>query len=123
MLLVLSDLGYGLGHRVPVAGEKNPRLQRLQAVERPQVCGDVAFRVGDHRAALAQDQVPGEDRAVLSDQKAKVGGAVAGPVERGEVERAGTDDIAIPQLRVSLHGGLELARKPLRERKVIWMPM
>ena len=48
---------------------------------------------------------------------------MAGRVEGGEVERAGTDDIAIRQLRVSLHGGLELARKPLRERKVIWMPV
>ena len=120
---ILLDLGRGLGHRVPVAGEKNPRLQRRQAVERPEVCGDVAFRIGDHRAALAEDQVPGEDRAVLGDQKAKVVGAVAGRVERGDVERAGTDDIAIRQLRVSLHRGLEPARKPLRERKVIWMPV
>src|SRR5207248_9389503 len=71
--------------------------------------------------AVAEDQVAGENRAILGDQKAQVVGAVARGVDGGEVQRPGTDDVAVIQLRMTQHTGLELARESLGERQVIGM--
>src|SRR2546421_712680 len=56
---VLVDLRHRLRHRIPMPGKKDLRFKGGQAIERVQVGGDVALGVGDHRAALAEDQVAG----------------------------------------------------------------
>ena len=50
-------------------------------------------------------------------------GAVAGCVERREVQGPGADDVAISELRVAPHRGLELVREPLGEGQVVGMAM
>ena len=104
-------------------GKKDLRFKGGQAIERVQVGGDVALGVGDHRAALAEDQVAGEDRPIFRDEVAEVVGAVSGRVQGGEVKRAGADDLTVAQLRISLHGSVVGSGKSHGEGKVVRMPV
>src|SRR4029077_18071191 len=92
---VLLELPHRIRDRVPVTGEEHPRLQRGQSLQGPQVSGDVPLRVGDHRAATTEDEVAGEHRAILWQPEAEVVGAVAGRVQRGDVQVADANDLVV----------------------------
>ena len=102
-----------------MAGEQDAGLQGRQAVERLQVGGDVALGVGDHRAAVAEDQVARKDGAILRNDKAQVVGAVTRGVERGQVDSARAHDVAVVQFRVAPHRRVVRGGETLRERKVV----
>ena len=102
-----------------MTGEKRPRAQRAQPVERCQVRGDVALRVRDHRAPLAEDEVSGEDRAVFRDQKTQMVVGVPGCVQRRQVERSDPYDVAVAKAWVAPDRGVVRPRKALGEGKVI----
>ena len=100
-------------------GKQDAGVELGELVQGSEIGGDVAFRVGDHGAALAEDQVAGEDRAILRQQKREVVGAVAGRVQDGDVDAAHADDVAVVERRMTLHGGSVLDGKALGQGEVV----
>ena len=90
-----------------------------ELVQGSEIGRDIAFRIRDHRAALAEDQVAGEDRAIVRKQKREVIGAVPGRVERCDVEVAGAHDVAVAEVGMAPHGSTMLLRESLREGQVV----
>src|SRR5712692_1500778 len=91
METVLLELAHGIADRVPVPGEEHPGLQGLQPFQGVDVGSHVTFRISDHRASAPENEVTCEHRAILSHPEAKVVGAVAGRVQGGHVEPAGSN--------------------------------
>src|SRR5579859_3075736 len=116
---VLLELRPRVLDRVPVAWKQDRGVERDQPVERPDVSGYVALRVGDHRAAPAQDEVAREHRTVSRQPEREVICAVPRRVEGREVEIAHAHDVAVAQLGIPAHGGLVKGGEAICQGQVV----
>src|SRR6266851_6894568 len=121
MLAVFLDLRLRIFDRVPMARKEEPGAKRGHLVERAQVRGDVSFRVGDHRAPSAEDEVPAEEGTVAGKPETEMVGAVPGRVEGGHVQRPDADHVLVAKLGVTLNRGMVRGSQALGEWQVIRM--
>ena len=112
MLQVLVDLRLGLVDDVAVAGRDARHPPLLELLERRDVLGHVAASSGVHdRERAVEDDVAGEQDALLLEQEADVVGRVTGRVDDLEPELGSLDAVAVDDGAVGRHD-----RVALRER-------
>src|SRR5579859_1338378 len=116
---VLLELRPRVFDGVPVARKQDRGVEADQPVEGPDVGGHIALGIGDHRAALAEDEVAREHRAVSRQPEREVIGAVPRGVEGREVEIARAHDVAVAQLGIPAHSGLVKGREAIGQGQVV----
>ena len=132
MLQVLVDLRLGLVDDVAVAGRDARHPALLELLERRDVLGHVAPASGVHdREGAVEDDVAGEQDALLLEQEADVVGRVTGSVDDLEPELGAFDAVAIADGavgrddRVALREGDDLGagrlHQPLGAGRVVGM--
>ena len=98
------DVRAHVGERAAVAGQGQPRVERVDAVQRAEELADRVGRpaVVEEQRHAAEQVVAGDEHAVLGLVQADVRGRVAGRLDDGPRAEVGVDDDAVDELAVGL---------------------
>src|SRR5216683_7407158 len=99
MVDVLLDLGRGIVDHRPVGRIDPLGAEGLHAAQRVHVVAQITVLIGDDAGGATQDEIAGEEGALLFEEVAQVVRGVAGRVNGPEPDAIAFDDLSVLQVR------------------------